>query len=498
MESSPARPKNFAPGMAIGLHLTVERLLSMGPGRTYYLAHNRKPRWYTLICWNCGNKHNPPNSPSCEYCQQPITKRRFLLSSRWNSVGNESFHSFAAAQIEHPAINSPIVLYRYREQLLAFHEIAEEALLVDEPAPLRPRTLLSGAWTLAAGIIELLSNGFVLDRLGPEHVLVGVNGSRLWDLDIREARPRPVHPRDPVAHDAARMLGSLLLPYVPLDQTDTIAFFQEASVGGFPEITTFQRQLRGFARSLQLKKTVRRASALSSVGRKRSGNEDCWGWRRVGDADVFAVADGMGGYAAGEVASATAVETTIRAAATLLARSHPKPKEVESTLREVIETANYAVQQLSKDKARPTGTTLVVLLLWSDGSAWIGHVGDSRAYRIRDGKLTPLTEDHSMVSAMVEAGKLTREEARTHSRSNVLLQFLGNKGDADPDVFQADLKPGDRVLLCTDGLWGEIPETHLAELTDKSLDIRRQVRVLVNASNDAGGKDNTTGLMVSI
>ncbi|MCB9676167.1 MAG: serine/threonine-protein phosphatase [Alphaproteobacteria bacterium] len=493
-----SRPRLFAPGMAIGLHLNIERVLSMGPGRTYYLADNRKPRWYTHICWGCGNKHNPANAPICEYCQRPITKRRFLLSCRWHEAGGEEFHQFAALRLDHIAINSPIVLYRYREQLLAFHEIAEEALLVDEPSPLRPRTLLAGAWTLAAGILELMEHGIVLDRLGPEHVLVGRNGSRLWDLDIREVRGRRIHPRDPVSMDAARMLGALMLRYVPMDQAETVAFFHQAAVGGFPDIATMQRELRGFARNLQLKGSQRQASALSSVGRRRPNNEDSWGWRRIGNIDLFVVADGMGGYAAGDKASATAVETVTRAASTLLPRTNAKPADIQQALAEVVSTANFAVQELSKDQERPTGTTLVVLAVWPDGQAWLAHIGDSRAYRVRDGKLHPLTEDHSMVQAMVEAGKLDREGARTHPRSNVLLQYLGSPGESDPDINKADLKAGDRVLICSDGLWGEMPESELEKLFDPELDLRRQVRVLVSAANDSGGKDNVTALLVTL
>jgi protein phosphatase len=502
-QSSNKRPPLFDEGMGIGLHLNVERLLSMGPGRTYYLANNKKPRWYTHICWNCGNKHNPAGSPVCEYCQTPIKKRRFLLSCRWHEEGAEHFHRFAAERIDHLALNTPIVLYRYREQLLAFHEIEEEALLVDEPAPLRPRTLLTAAWTLSAGIIELLERGFVLDRLGPEHVLVGRNGSRLWDLDFREVRPRRVHPRDPVCHDAGRLIGRLLLPYVGVDQSETIAFFQEAAIGGVADIATFQRELRRFARGLEVRPSPRPAAALSSVGRKRAGNEDSWGWARVHPADadgvdVFVVADGMGGYVDGDRASRTAVSSALRSAGVHLPKSPTKAAAVEKALEEIVATVALGVRELAKDREQPVGTTIVVLVRWPDGTSWLAHVGDSRAYRIRGKTLTPLTEDHSMVAAMVATGKISREEARTHKRANVLLQFLGGSDEVEPDVEKADVKSGDRVLICSDGLWGEMPEEVLAALLDDELEPRRQVRVLVNAANDAGGSDNVTALLVTL
>ena len=501
-QSSSKRPPEFEPGMGIGLHLNVERLLSMGPGRTYYLANNKEPRGYTHICWNCGNKHNPAGSPICEYCQTPIKKRRFLLSCRWHEDGAEHFHRFAAARLEHAAINAPIVLYKYREQLLAFHEIAEEALMVDEPAPLRPRTVLTAAWTLSSGIIELLEHGFVLDRLGPEHVLVGRNGSRLWDLDFREVRSRAVHPRDPVCHDAARLLGGLLYPYVAVDQLETRVFLKRARDGEIPSISVFQQELRRFARGLEITQSPKPIAALSSVGRKRAGNEDSWGWTRIqsenSSVDVFVVADGMGGYIDGDRASREAVASALQAAARDLPPNPNKSPEVEKALESVVATVASHVRTLAKATEAPMGTTLVVLLRWPDGTSWLAHVGDSRAYRLRGNTLTPLTEDHSMVGAMVATGKITREEARTHKRANVLLQFLGGSDEVEPDVERADVKAGDRILVCSDGLWGEMPEEQLATLLDDGLEPRRQVRVLVNAANDAGGSDNVTAVLVTV
>lgn len=496
MEEHDPRPRPFAPGMRIGLHLTVEGLLTTAPGRTIYLAHNRNPRWYTHICWNCGNKHNPRSAEACAYCQRPLRERRFLLSCRWDPEQVAPFHAFAALRVRHHAVSSPIVLYQYREQLLAFYEMEEEALLVDEPAPLRPRTLLAAAWTLAAGVHHLLELGVELKHLEPEHVLVHRDGARLWDPHVARVHTRPLARGTDAAHTAGRLVGALLRPYAGTDQAEITRFLADAEAGRFEDVVAFQHALRRFARELRIEPAERRAAALSSVGRKRPNNEDAWGWRRIGDVDVYAVADGMGGYAAGDVASRAAIDASLAAVEATLPRAERVREAQEEVVRDAIERANRAVRAAAD--GRPCGTTLVLMVLRPDGSGVVGHVGDSRAYRWRAGALEPLTEDHSMVAAMVASGKLDREAARVHPRSNVLLRYLGSDEEADPDVMTIAFSPGDRVLLCTDGVWGEIPESQLAERIDPAADPRRALRVLISAANDAGGKDNATGLLIRV
>ena len=128
----------------------------------------------------------------------------------------------------------------------------------------------------------------------------------------------------------------------------------------------------------------------------------------------------------------------------------------------------------------------------------MGNLGDSRAYRLRDGTLRQLTEDHSVVAARVAAGTLSAEDARHHPDANILLHYLGREADADADIYQLDVSPGDRLLLCSDGLWGELDDRRIATMLGEDPDPRRTVRRLVRAANDAGGRDNVTAMLIDI
>ncbi|MCA9570199.1 MAG: serine/threonine-protein phosphatase [Myxococcales bacterium] len=489
------RPAPFAPGLQIGMHLTLERFLSTGPHRAFYLANNFKPRWYTRICWACGHKHNPTTAESCVYCQTPLRARRFLLSARWGQ-DVRPFHAFASLRLKHQGLASPIVLYELGHQVLSFYEIADEAMLVDEPFPLHPRTLLAAAWTLAGGLHHLHRHGIALAGIGPEHVLVHREGARLFDLDVAEVRRKPIAAGDPAARRDVCALGALLARLVPLDQPELLEFFGEVEEDVFPGALAFQREIRSFARESPVVPATLGHAVLSVVGRRRTDNEDSWGWKRLPQADLYVVADGMGGWVGGEQASALAVQVALDSLTTLL--PHARPADPQALFDSVFLQANEAVRSLASDQSGPMGTTLVAAVVWRDRTVSVAHLGDSRAYRMEAGRLVPITDDHSMVAAMVASGTIDREQARTHPRNNVLLQYLGNPTTPEPDVTTFTAKPGDQILLCSDGLWGELPEARLQDLLRRANKVRKQVRGAVQAALDEGGRDNVTALLVDL
>lgn len=489
------RPEVFAPGTQIGMHLTVETPLTTGPRRTYYVANNKKPRWYTRICWNCGHKHNPTTAESCVYCQTPLRARRFLLSSRWGQ-DVRAFHAFATQRLRHPGIAAPIVLYEFGRQVLSFYEMGDEALLVDEPAPMHPRTVMSAAWTLAGGMHHLHKNGVVLDGVERHHVLVHKERARWFDIDVAEVRQRPITAGDVAARRDVCDLARLLADLTPLDQPEMREFFEEAADDVFPGSLAFQREIRAFAREHRFAPSALTHSALSVVGRTRQENEDAWASERFEQADVHLLADGMGGYKDGAQASALAIQTVLAGLREKLPAKPPTEAAFQTLVDGLFKTANDALRALAGDQ--PMGTTLVLAVVWKDRTVQMAHIGDSRIYRFTGGKLAPITEDHSMVAAMVANGKLSREEARTHPRSNVLLQFLGNPTTPEPDVHTLKLTPADRLVLCSDGVWGELPEATIAAQLASQPDVRRQTRTLVHAAVDAGGKDNTTALVLQV
>lgn len=492
------RPDLLPEGLRIGMHLTLEQFVSTGPHRTYYLANNFKPRWYTRICWNCGHKHNPTTAESCTYCQTPLRARRFLMSARYGR-DVRGFHAFAARRLRHVGLASPIVLYELAGQVLAFYEVSEEALLVDEPLPLHPRTLLASAFSLAGAVQHLHRHGIVLQHIGLEHVLAQRERARLFDLDVAEVRNKPIPAGDPAARRNVAQLGGLLRRLVPLDQPELQAFFAEVEDDDvYLSALALQREIRRLARDWQDQEASAHQAVLSVVGRKRTDNEDAWAWRTLPSATILAVADGMGGYQGGAQASSTALRAAMAKLVEVLPERKPDEKAAAKLYEAVFRHANDAVRELARDAAGPMGTTLVLAVVWPDREVHVSHLGDSRAYLKTATRLIPLTEDHSMVAAMVASGKIDREAARTHPRSNVLLQFLGNPSAPEPDLSIHRGKPGEQIVLCTDGVWGEIPEAVLAERVNSSRKVRRQVRALVHAALDAAGSDNATAMVVEL
>lgn len=228
----------------------------------------------------------------------------------------------------------------------------------------------------------------------------------------------------------------------------------------------------------------------SDVGRVRSGNEDAF----LADVGVFVVADGMGGHNAGEVASELAV-TTMRSALR---------DAISSTeqLRELVQQANTTIYTASLDDStqRGMGTTLTALVMIPNvhDRVLVANVGDSRTYILRNGVLNRITTDHSYVQELVNEGVITAEDARKHPQKNIVTRALGIDRYVAVDVFSHDVQPGDRFLLCSDGLVDEVADADIAHiLTSHSSPVDAST-ALVNAANDAGGRDNTTVIVVDV
>ena len=225
----------------------------------------------------------------------------------------------------------------------------------------------------------------------------------------------------------------------------------------------------------------------SHTGRQRRANEDSVYAR----TPVFAVADGMGGAQAGEIASRTAVEV-------LGAASIPDAG-FEPWIGEVVQQANERIHEMSRsDQSRAgMGTTLTVLLVGGD-EVTIGHVGDSRAYRLRDGTLERLTDDHSLVEELRRQGRLTEQEADEHPQRSIITRALGPEGHVDVDTLTLRARDGDVFLLCSDGLTTMLKEAYIAETLGAAPSLRDAGERLIDAANDAGGRDNITVILVRV
>ena len=236
--------------------------------------------------------------------------------------------------------------------------------------------------------------------------------------------------------------------------------------------------------------TVLRSGSASDVGRVRTVNEDL----ALDSMTLFAVADGMGGHAGGEVASRTAIEALQQEF-----RRHPSVDGLEEAVRQ----ANRSVWERSLEDAelRGMGTTLTAAALvgTDDGDRLVlANVGDSRSYVLRDGELTQLSHDHSVAEELVDRGELSEAEAAIHPHRHILTRALGVSSDVDVDIWQMTPTAGDRFLLCSDGLTNEVPETRIAKVLSTTADPQEAADTLVRMANDNGGNDNVTVVVLDV
>ncbi|MBM4187814.1 MAG: Stp1/IreP family PP2C-type Ser/Thr phosphatase [Gemmatimonadetes bacterium] len=230
------------------------------------------------------------------------------------------------------------------------------------------------------------------------------------------------------------------------------------------------------------------------VGVVRSGNEDSF--LLDYQHGLFIVADGMGGHAAGEVASEMAVEIIAKELGSLRGLSDA---EAFDRIRSAIRRANQAIfeRTLAEADKRGMGTTITVLVL-AARRYLIGQVGDSRAYLHRSGRLLQVTKDHSYVQEQVDAGLLTAEQARTHPYSNVITRCVGANEDVVPDVYFGALEQGDVILLASDGLTGMLEDDQLARILDGGVPPEVAVNRMITEANRHGGLDNITAIVVRV
>jgi len=239
-----------------------------------------------------------------------------------------------------------------------------------------------------------------------------------------------------------------------------------------------------------------KCAALSDVGRVRRSNEDSVYCSE--ETGVFVVADGMGGHAAGEVASAIASEWIAERLCAVCAVM--TLEEAEDRFRTAfVEAGREILRQAASNTAQlGMGTTATVLLLREDGRYIIGHIGDSRAYLVRDGAIRQVTRDHSWVQEQVDRGMITPEQARNHPQSNIITRALGTEPYPTPDLYNGEMRFGDAFLLASDGLTDMVDEDLMLEVIEQEEDLERCASRLVREANLAGGIDNISVLLARI
>jgi len=233
------------------------------------------------------------------------------------------------------------------------------------------------------------------------------------------------------------------------------------------------------------------AAAQTDRGRKRSSNEDAFGFSV--EHGVYVVCDGMGGAAAGEVASSIAVDELLRQLTSRKEAAAPLPELAEKAVC----AANDAIFSRAQRNRRLAGmgTTLVALVV-EERRAWVLNVGDSRCYRLRQGRIEQLTVDHSLVEEQVRMGRMSQSEALRSPLRNVITRALGTQNCVTPDCFEFQAEPGDVFMLCSDGLTRELTDRAIESILVSDLSLQERCARLIEAAKKAGGHDNITSVLV--
>ncbi|AIS52586.1 serine/threonine phosphatase Stp [Thermoanaerobacter kivui] len=239
-------------------------------------------------------------------------------------------------------------------------------------------------------------------------------------------------------------------------------------------------------------------AALTDIGNIREKNEDYYYISDDQRLNLFIVADGMGGHNSGEVASKSAIEAVVDYfKKNYFYLTNKNIASVENFIEKSMKYANSVVfaQSCSECELMGMGTTLTLLLIEGD-YFFIGHIGDSRAYLIRNNTIKQITEDHSFVEELVKMGKITHEEARVHPQKNIITRALGVEEKIEVDIFHDNVKPQDILLLCTDGLTNMVTDEEILNEFTRNEDINISCINLVNLAKINGGYDNITVVAV--
>ncbi len=466
----------------------------------FYLANDVRPDLDTRRCWTCGHLDTPREAEECASCGAPMKDRRFLISARWVPERFDAFRRFVDKDLRHPGLATPDDVFVLDGVLFSVIPYGGEGLMVDEAAPLRNARLLELGQRIVGTLAYLHAHGVRLAWLNRANLLVSPDNTvRLFDLEVEEALENgatiPVESTRPILESVAELLRR----YCDIEADDLSGFLESVREGQVDQLAQFGRALEERHEVYAPLVYPSMLGGMSDVGLTRQLNEDNWGWLRLSDrSKLYVVADGMGGHDGGEVASELAVRTLCEVAREREALAPEGEDAVENLLDESFQAANNTVKDAADERGTDMGTTLVCMLVLDDRVGFMANVGDSRGYLMRNGTLHQITKDHSLVQKMVERGRITPEEARHHPHSNILLRTVGTERDIDIDIFRVELEVGDKVLICSDGLWGEVEDRDMESILNTYADPRIATRELVRAAHHGGGKDNVTLMIVQV
>lgn len=471
--------------------------MRLAEGRMFYLLNDDRPEQPYRKCFDCGHTTNPREAETCSRCSHSLKERRFLLSVRWDPRFFSAYQEFFARGLVHPGMVQPVEVFLQDNVLCSICVYRGESLLLDECSPLGMAEMQRFSQRVLGLSAFLQHNGVVLNRLSPANFLVDTsNNVLLYDLDVKGVQSGPLDAED--RRTALGQVARLWRRYAPIHGDDLWDIVHKAEAGEYVEPGAMGDPLQALFDDWEKLPPPPTSTALTDVGLVRDLNEDNWAWTQLADnIFLYVVADGMGGHDSGEVASELASRTLCEVARRRSEDTkNVSPEYLENVLDEAFQSANNTVKENAENRGNDMGTTLVALLVVEGRLALIANVGDSRGYLLRDKVLHKVTRDHSLVQRMVEQNRITEEEARNHPHSNILLRTVGTERNVEIDIYAVEIEKGDRVLLCSDGLWGEVEDDDIEAILNHYQDLRVASRELVRAAHHGGGRDNITLVLV--
>jgi protein phosphatase len=471
------------------------------------------------ICTNpeCRTIHVPTGNEQekfCTQCGQALTQPPLLLLEESDIDQYGKLKPLIDLHLAHPNVHPPISVFNdafsggvryylvtpYSQEVPASPEISE---------------VLQWGLQLASGLDYLHSNGIVFgEELAPSNIGY-MEGKLVW-RKFSNVRILPMLADREKINDV-RLLAICLYSWIT-GRTTFIAdhvltpnlnrLFYQALVGeGFTSGMELAQQIElAISAGISPFNLDYHIGQRTHPGKERSANEDsmlCLSLSSVQmgasqPAGIFAIADGMGGHATGDLASSLAIQSfTEEAVLALKSLQNRNSVENVAWLRQAVQAANQSVYNSRLQEDNDMGTTLVCGVLFNN-KAYFANLGDSRVYLVREGSIQQLTTDHSMVQQMVTIGQITPEEARTHPQRNVIYRSLGEKQVVDADIFSQDLLPGDKLLFCSDGLNGMLDDQKIKILIQESASPQVACDYLIDAANLAGGEDNISVILVEV
>ena len=447
----------------------------------------------------CGSDATPRDELRCISCGEPIpAKRQYMMSVRWDQANFDRHIAFHERGLEHPALLRPDVIFEASGQLCSVVQYRGESLMVTLPAPFELGRVLHLSQRFAGMLAFLHRHGVSLEGMGRHSFVYRRSEDRFLLFD-----PTVAHLSDAAVPEDSRSrelgdLSSMLRMFTPVNHNPLRDFLQKAEDGGYDSPRSYGRAVERLFNELEDKLAPAGMSAMSDVGLARTLNEDNWGWVELGESSrLYAVADGMGGHEAGEVASEMAIKTICaESRQRFVSLKKTTAESLENLFDESCQRANNAMKDEGERRGSDMGTTLVACLI-HDGIGLVANVGDSRAYLIREGQLHQVSKDHSLVARLVEQGRIGQEEAKNHPHSHILLRTVGTERDVEIDIFRVDLQQGDRIMMCSDGLWGEVDDPDIEAIINHYEDPKLCVQELVKAAHLGGGRDNVTVMLLT-